>query len=67
MELIINGRPTEAGVSDLEKLLQTEGFQPERKGVAVAVNGTVVPRSRWPVYELHDGDRIEVISAMQGG
>jgi sulfur carrier protein len=67
MELIINGRPTEAVVADLQKLLQSQGFEPEQKGVAVAVNGTVVPRTIWPVYELHDGDRIEVISAMQGG
>jgi sulfur carrier protein len=37
------------------------------RGVAVAVNGEVVPRSRWAVVALHDGDRVEVLTAAQGG
>ncbi|MDR7279435.1 sulfur carrier protein ThiS [Catenuloplanes atrovinosus] len=36
-------------------------------GVAVAVNGEVVPRGRWAETPLSDGDRIEVLSAAQGG
>lgn len=36
-------------------------------GVAVAVNETVVPRDRWPVTTLADGDRVEVVTAVQGG
>ncbi len=39
----------------------------ERKGVAVAVNGTVVTRSTWPSRLLNPGDRILVIRATQGG
>jgi sulfur carrier protein len=39
----------------------------ERRGVAVAVNGEVVPRSMWAEAGLHDGDRVEVLSAAQGG
>jgi sulfur carrier protein len=38
-----------------------------RRGVAVAVNGTVVPRSRWAVVALADGDNVEVLTAAQGG
>ena len=37
------------------------------RGVAVAVNGEVVPRSRWEAVALHDGDRVEVLTAAQGG
>jgi sulfur carrier protein len=37
------------------------------RGVAVAVNGEVVPRSRWAAVALHDGDRVEVLTAAQGG
>ncbi|MDQ0367145.1 sulfur carrier protein ThiS [Catenuloplanes indicus] len=37
------------------------------RGVAVAVNGEVVPRGRWAETPLSDGDRIEVLSAAQGG
>ena len=36
-------------------------------GVAAAVNGVVVPRRSWPVVPLGDGDRVEVVTAVQGG
>ncbi|MBK5223258.1 MAG: sulfur carrier protein ThiS [Acidimicrobiia bacterium] len=39
----------------------------DAKGVAVAVNEEVVPRSQWPETSLHDGDRIEILEAHQGG
>ena len=38
-----------------------------RRGVAVAVNGTVVPRSTWATSRVVDGDAIEVLTAAQGG
>jgi sulfur carrier protein len=38
-----------------------------RKGVAVAVNEAVVPRSAWDRHQLHDADRVEVLKAAQGG
>jgi sulfur carrier protein len=37
------------------------------RGVAVAVQGEVVPRGEWVSMSLRDGDRIEVVSAIQGG
>lgn len=36
-------------------------------GVAVAVNDTVVPRTEWATTRLDDGDRVEVLTAVQGG
>ncbi|MCZ7413798.1 MULTISPECIES: sulfur carrier protein ThiS [unclassified Streptomyces] len=36
-------------------------------GVAAAVNETVVPRGRWAATRLADGDRVEVLTAVQGG
>jgi sulfur carrier protein len=36
-------------------------------GVAAAVNGEVVPRGSWAVTLLHDGDQVEVVTAVQGG
>ncbi|MGX2997747.1 sulfur carrier protein ThiS [Streptomyces sp. JNUCC 64] len=36
-------------------------------GVAAALNETVVPRSGWPLAVLADGDRVEVLTAVQGG
>ncbi|MFG2516675.1 sulfur carrier protein ThiS [Streptomyces sp. NPDC048584] len=36
-------------------------------GVAAALNETVVPRAQWPVTPLCEGDRVEVLTAVQGG
>ncbi|MEU4881931.1 sulfur carrier protein ThiS [Streptomyces althioticus] len=36
-------------------------------GVAVALNETVVPRAQWPATPLSEGDRVEVLTAVQGG
>lgn len=38
-----------------------------RTGVAVAVDGAVVPRRQWPEHGLTDGARVEVLTAVQGG
>jgi sulfur carrier protein len=35
--------------------------------VAVAVDAEVVPRGQWPAHELHDGARVEIVRAIQGG
>ncbi len=37
------------------------------RGIAVAVNGEVVPRRSWPGRALIDADRVEVLTAAQGG
>ena len=42
-------------------------LRPDRRGVAVAVNGEVVPRSQWDQTFLADSDRVEVLGAAQGG
>lgn len=38
-----------------------------RKGVAMAVNGSVVPRAAWSTHVLRESDRVLVIRATQGG
>jgi sulfur carrier protein len=37
------------------------------RGVAVAVGGEVVPRGAWEARQLSDGERVEVLAAIQGG
>ena len=49
----------------LSELLLTLGRRGE--GTAIALNEEVVIRSRWPETELHEGDRVEVLTAAQGG
>jgi sulfur carrier protein len=38
-----------------------------RTGVAVAVDGEVVPKARWATTALADGARVEILTAVQGG
>ncbi len=40
---------------------------PNKRGVAVAVNREIVPRSRWGESRLTEGDRVEILEAAQGG
>jgi len=57
------GLPAEGGLAAVLRHLGLEG----KKGVAVAVNGQVVPRSGWARRILEAEDRILVIQATQGG
>ena len=43
------------------------GADPGRRGVAVAVDGEVVPRSAWEGTPLREGAKVEVVVAVQGG
>jgi sulfur carrier protein len=36
-------------------------------GIAVAINGEVVPGRSWPATPVSDGDQVEVVTAVQGG
>ncbi|MFG3408815.1 sulfur carrier protein ThiS [Streptomyces sp. NPDC048142] len=62
----VNGeaRAVPAGTA-LDALVAT--LTPARSGVAVAVNESVVPRGRWAATPLGEGDRVEVLTAVQGG
>ncbi|MBV9003159.1 MAG: sulfur carrier protein ThiS [Solirubrobacterales bacterium] len=64
----VNGEPREldagATVADLVALLAAT---PDGRGVAVAVDGEVVPRGAWQDTELVRGAQIEVLVAVQGG
>ncbi|UQA95973.1 sulfur carrier protein ThiS [Streptomyces halobius] len=62
----VNGEPREIpGGLTLDRLVATLSTAPA--GVAAAVNETVVPRTQWPATTLGDGDRVEVLTAVQGG
>ncbi|WP_428986131.1 sulfur carrier protein ThiS [Streptomyces pyxinae] len=54
-----------AGPTTLDTLVGTLTSAPS--GVAAAVNETVVPRGQWAGTRLGEGDRIEVLTAVQGG
>jgi sulfur carrier protein len=43
------------------------GAPGEGRGVAVALDGEVVPRRSWDDVPLREGQRVEVVRAVQGG
>ena len=49
----------------LKALLQELGLSEE--GVALAVNGQVLPKKNWASQVLSDGDRVEIVRAVGGG
>jgi sulfur carrier protein len=62
----VNGEPREvAAGTPLDALVRTLTTAPS--GVAAALNETVVPRGQWPATPLAEGDRVEVLTAVQGG
>lgn len=65
MKLIVNGEPVDKDVSLLGQLLQTMEL-PER-GVAVAVNNTMIARDKWDSCTLSEGDNVLIIKAACGG
>jgi sulfur carrier protein len=56
--------PSSATVANVVELLDVGVGA---RGVAVALDGEVVTRARWPQTELQDGARIEIVAAIQGG
>ncbi len=66
MQLTVNGTSREV-TGDLSVGALVAELTAAQRGVAVAVNGEVVPRSTWATAGLRDGDRVEVLTAAQGG
>ena len=63
----VNGEPVELATgTSIGALVQTRPPGGGR-GVAVARNDALVPRSAWPTTMLLDGDRVELLVAAQGG
>jgi sulfur carrier protein len=64
--LTINGRTRPATIDTTLTELVTS-VSDRTTGIAVAVNNEVVPRGSWASTVLSDGDRIDVVTAVQGG
>jgi len=47
--------------------VEASGARGDARGVAVALDGEVLPRGEWPDTALTDGREVEVLHAVQGG
>ncbi len=68
MRVVLNGegRDLDDGAT-VRAAVTATGAPSEGRGVAVALDGEVVPRRRWDDVPLKDGQRVEVVQAVQGG
>ncbi len=62
----VNGTPRDVPPGTTVADLVSE-WCPSPRGIAVARNGDVVPRSRWRTTPVSTGDRIEIVTATAGG
>ncbi len=62
MKVLVNGE-----LHELPEHATVQTVVPESPGLAVAVNGSVVRRADWASTGLHEDDRVEVVTAHQGG
>ena len=69
MKITVNGKPREVdavdGTLDLPSFLQRFDINPRL--VAVAINGDVIPRDRYPDALVREGDTLEIVRMVGGG
>jgi sulfur carrier protein len=70
MKLFVNGEPREREAETVDALFRLEAAESgieSPRGVAIALNGRVLRRRDWEGTPIADGDRVEIVRAMQGG
>lgn len=65
MQITVNARPHDIAAATLAAALAELGFA--SPAIATAVNGQFVPKAQRDTTALREGDRLEVLSPMQGG
>jgi sulfur carrier protein len=66
--IFVNGDASDLSAGDtVAAALARLNLMLDAKGIAVAVDGAVVPRCRWEGFALPEDARVEVLTAMQGG
>ncbi|HEY7831651.1 MAG TPA: sulfur carrier protein ThiS [Solirubrobacteraceae bacterium] len=66
--IFLNGDGSDLNAGDTVAVaLARLDIGPDAKGIAVAVDGAVVPRGAWEGFALSEDARVEVLTAMQGG
>jgi sulfur carrier protein len=63
----VNGEDEPLAAATLSALLEEKAVDTGQRGIAVAVNGAIVPRAAWPQTQLRPGDSVEIVRARQGG
>ncbi len=67
MEITFNNHLQQIKEQSSVQIIINDLIGEKQKGIAVAVNETVVPKAKWESYELQPNDKVLVIKATQGG
>ena len=68
MKVVVNGASVELDPgATVQTALESLDLPGAGRGVAVAVDAEVVPRGQWGATTLHEGARVEILRAIQGG
>ena len=68
MKVLLNGETAElAEGATVRAAVDRLDLPASGRGVAVAVDAEVVPRTQWDSHELTEGARVEILRAIQGG
>ena len=68
MRVVLNGHDAElADGATVLAAVEALDLPASGRGVAVAVDAEVVPRTQWQTHELNEGARVEILRAIQGG
>jgi sulfur carrier protein len=66
--IFVNGSPHDVPAhATISELLVRLDIDPERPGIAVAVDAEIAARGEWRTREVPDGSRVEIVTATQGG
>jgi len=67
MEISINQQRTEIPERFSVEQLLSFLFADSKKGIAIAINQAIIPKTEWPIHILNPEDKITLIKATQGG
>ena len=66
MNIVVNSNNIEFTQNNLSELL-VQIQMSEKKGIAIALNNSVVTKANWQKTQLKENDKITIITATQGG
>ena len=66
-KILVNGKSEFIKAKNINELLLQKGITPTSKGIAVAINGIVVPKNYWESKDIITGDQVEIVKPFKGG
>tara|TARA_B100000809_G_scaffold244221_1_gene269964 strand:+ start:574 stop:777 length:204 start_codon:yes stop_codon:yes gene_type:complete len=67
MEVTLNNKKITIADNDILETLLESNHLVSKKGIAVAVNSSVIPKINWAKTKLNNNDKIMIITATAGG